>query len=64
MKQFLGTFKCLYLSPADTPLQNLHMKYQLYPRSILNLYFTYDTAQRMKFSIKDFFSKCDQIRNP
>ena len=22
----------------------------------------YDTAQKMKFSIKDFFSKCDQIR--
>ena len=21
------------------------------------------TAQKMKFSIKDFFSKCDQIRN-
>ena len=23
----------------------------------------YDTAQKMKFSIKDFFSKCDQIRS-
>ena len=22
------------------------------------------TAQKMQFSIKDFFSKCDQIRNP
>ena len=22
-----------------------------------------DTAQKMKFSIKDFFSKCDQILN-
>ena len=22
-----------------------------------------DTAQKMKFSIKDFFSKCDQIQN-
>ena len=31
-----------------------------------DLYFvwsTYDTAQKMKFSIKDFFSKCDQIRS-
>ena len=28
----------------------LHMEYQ-------------DTAQNMKFSIKDFFSKCDQIRS-
>ena len=24
---------------------------------------TLHTAQKMKFSIKDFFSKCDQIRN-
>ena len=23
---------------------------------------TVNTAQKMKFSIKDFFSKCDQIR--
>ena len=22
-----------------------------------------DTAQKMKFSIRDFFSKCDQIRS-
>ena len=22
------------------------------------------TAEKMKFSIKDFFNKCDQIRNP
>ena len=26
-------------------------------------YVTNYTAQNMKFSIKDFFSKCDQIRN-
>ena len=25
--------------------------------------FPYNTAQKMKFSIKDFFSKCDQIRS-
>ena len=25
--------------------------------------FSKDTAQKMKFSIKDFFSKCDQIRS-
>ena len=24
---------------------------------------TANTAQKMKFSIKDFFSKCDQIRS-
>ena len=29
-----------------------------------NMYveFSWGTAQKMKFSIKDFFSKCDQIR--
>ena len=26
------------------------------------LIFGYNTAQKMKYSIKDFFSKCDQIR--
>ena len=26
-------------------------------------YLVYETAQNMKFSIKDFFSKCDQIRS-
>ena len=25
--------------------------------------FSTNTAQKMKFSIKDFFSKCDQIRS-
>ena len=29
--------------------------------SVLNV--DYDTAQKMKFSIKDFFSKCGQIRS-
>ena len=29
---------------------------------ILESHFKVDTAQKMKFSIKDFFSKCDQIR--
>ena len=26
-------------------------------------YLKYDTTQKMNFSIKDFFSKCDQIRS-
>ena len=26
-------------------------------------YLVYETAQNMKFSIKDFFSKCDQIHS-
>ena len=26
-------------------------------------YYTSNTAQKMKFSFKDFFSKCDQIHN-
>ena len=28
-----------------------------------NLHLVSSTAQKMKFSIKDFFSKCDQIRS-
>ena len=31
--------------------------------SVHNLYAKNYTAQKMKFSIKDFFSKCDQIRS-
>ena len=31
------------------------------PMSV-NYFFSTNTAQKMKFSIKDFFSKCDQIR--
>ena len=33
----------------------------LFESSALN--YLCDTAQKMKFSIKDFFSKCDQIRS-
>ena len=29
---------------------------------VTGMKFQYYTAQKMKFSIKDFFSKCDQIR--
>ena len=29
----------------------------------LDILFLYSTTQKMKFSIKDFFSKCDQIRS-
>ena len=48
---------------SDTPFscsvfhnfrKNLHHRY---------LTGSYNTAQKMKFSIKDFFSKCDQIRS-
>ena len=31
-------------------------------KSVLSSSSTADTAQKMKFSIKDLFSKCDQIR--
>ena len=34
--------------------------YHLYLQNPSDSYF--HTAQKMKFSIKDFFSKCDQIR--
>ena len=29
---------------------------------VMHIDYDYFTAQKMKFSIKDFFSKCDQIR--
>ena len=32
-------------------------------RSLIVLKVTTDTAQKSKFSIRDFFSKCDQIRS-
>ena len=32
-------------------------------RTVTNLMLTIYTAQKMKFSIKDFFCKCDQIRS-
>ena len=35
--------------------------YVLFPKLILELScFAYHAAQKMKFSIKDFFSKCEQ----
>ena len=33
------------------------------PQMIQACILSYNTAQKMKFSIKDFFSKCDQIRS-
>ena len=30
---------------------------------VMELKIAYYTAQKLKFSIKDFFSKCDQIRS-
>ena len=33
-----------------------------YVRQVVVVYPLTDTAQKMKFSIEDFYSKCDQIR--
>ena len=33
-----------------------------YVRQVVAVYPLTDTAQKMKFSIEDFYSKCDQIR--
>ena len=38
----------VYLGPCQT--------------SMVELFLKNSTAQKMKFSIKDFFSKCDQVR--
>ena len=35
----------------------------LYNELIWHLIYTHNTAQKIKFSIKHFFSKCDQIRS-
>ena len=51
--------------------KNLSMQLELvfnltYPvdtRPYLNVHGTFITAQKMKFSIKDFFCKCDQIHS-
>ena len=39
------------------PLHSLNIRSKIWRRSLANA-----TAQKMKFSIKEFFSKCDQIR--
>ena len=38
------------------------MKKDLHHQEVLHLPIVFHTAQKMKFSIKTFFSKCDQIR--
>ena len=47
-------------------IKNIHSGYStvrsLKMFSRANTTLIYNTAQKMKFSIKDFFSKCDQIR--
>ena len=35
----------------------------VYTKALITLRAGINTAQKMKFSIKDFFSKCDQIRS-
>ena len=40
-------------------LKGAYFSFPLHPKS--QKYVTCHTAQKMKFSIKDFFSKCDQI---
>ena len=52
-----GTYK-----PIDTLDNDCSFKTQSYYHR-LRISEAYFTALRMKFSIKDFFSKCDQIRS-
>ena len=46
---------------AQSLLPTTPIKYQKIRYLSLSLYV--NTAQKLKFSIKDFFSNCDQIRN-
>ena len=41
--------------------QHWNAKHEFY--SVMLSKYIYTTAQKMKFAIKDFFSKCDQIRS-
>ena len=57
--------KCMKSEPSAIFSSNIgHHKYSAWvPRDLFHAYRGNNTAQKMKFSIKDFFSKCDQIRS-
>ena len=52
---------CSKLKIGNTLEQSV--KYEALNYFHIMLHIRYLTAQKMKFSIKDFFSKCDQIRS-
>ena len=56
--------KCMKSEPSAIFSSNIgHHKYSAWvPRDLFHAYRGNNTAQKMKFSIKDFLSKCDQIR--
>ena len=55
--------KNLWLIKLDsTHFFKVILKFILLQVNALLLFLKTPTAQKMKFSIKDFFSKCDQIR--
>ena len=61
---FHGSFSRFLNCTSGTKLRNTSQS--LHSVNIPSLCFplsTFITAQKMKFSIKDFFSKCDQIRS-
>ena len=48
----------------DNNQRNVNESYSTEMNEVLEVYRIYThTSQKMKFSIKDFFSKCDQIRS-
>ena len=53
------------LLPAKNPLDKnmLNVSYKTHLQSTALVIKNANTAQKMKFSIKDFFSICDQIRS-
>ena len=56
-----------WLTNADSQQQNGSIKIRQFHRGfiklILSKFLFVNIAQKMKFSIKDFFSNCDQIRS-
>ena len=57
----LPPFICSLFVHYRVTTTKIHLSFFI-PKRIRMIYFCVDTAQKLKFSIKDFFSKCDQIR--
>ena len=56
-----NTFYCMLVMTGFYMITASVMKESRY-YNIITVFFCIRTTQNMKFSIKDFFSKCDQIR--
>ena len=60
---FFGPYLDTFHTVLFNKLQLFFKKYNLWMSLFYNSSDSWNTAQKMKFFIKDFFSKCDQILN-